>query len=616
MVQTPQEILSDITVFSKYARYLPYMERRENWNEIVSRNLEMHTTKYPEHSDLLIDAYKFVREKKVLPSMRSLQFGGFPIFRNESRIYNCAYMPIEHPDAFSELMFLLLGGTGVGYSVQTQHVNKLPFVKTPGRPKKFLIMDSIEGWADAVKVLVESYFYGKELPLFDYTDIRPEGSPLKITGGKAPGPKPLKLVLSNISSILHRARGRKLTPLEVHDVCCYIADAVLVAGIRRAALISLFSHTDGEMLKAKSGSWWVENPQRARANNSVVLLRGEDDSYFNSIWKEVEDSGCGEPGIYWTNDRDWGTNPCAEIALRPYTFCNLVEVNGQGVKDVNDFIQRCKAAATIATFQASYTDFHYLRNVWRDNTRTDSLIGVGITGIAGNDLHPSWLPIGAQHVIETNALVSSLLGINPAARTTTIKPSGTSSLVLGSSSGIHAWHNPYFVRRMRFGKNEPIAQYMAQAFPELTEDCVFDPGGTLILSIPQKAPEGASIRTESTFELLDRVLLYNKSWVQKGWNHGINHNNVSATISVKDGEWDELGEKLFNQRYSYNGISVLPYDGGTYVQPPFEDITEERYEKLVKHLHAINLGEIKESDDNTHLAGEAACAGGACEIPV
>lgn len=306
---TPQEILSEITVFSKYARYMEEENRRENWDELVQRNLTMHIEKYPEHSQVLYNAYKYVFDKKVLPSMRSLQFGGFPIFRNESRIYNCAYMPMEHPDGFSELMFLLLGGTGVGYSVQYRHVNKLPTIKRPSGERKFLVMDSIEGWADAVKILVEAYFYGKEKPRFDLSDIRQEGVPLKITGGKAPGPEPLRLVLDNVNRILANNVGNKLEPIDVHDICCHIADAVLVAGIRRAALISLFSPEDEEMLSCKSGEWWKDNPQRARSNNSVVLLRGEDDKLYQHVWDTLRRSGSGEPGIYWTNDRDWGTNP-------------------------------------------------------------------------------------------------------------------------------------------------------------------------------------------------------------------------------------------------------------------------------------------------------------------
>lgn len=295
---------------------------------------------------------------------------------------------------------------------------------------------------------------------------------------------------------------------------------------------------------------------------------------------------------------------------------NLVEVNGQGVVDITDFVERCKAAATIATFQASFTEFHYLRREWKINTKMDALIGVGITGIAGNDISPEWLSVGASTVKRTNEEVAKLLGINPAARCTTIKPSGTSSLVLGSSSGIHAWHNDYFIRRLRFGTDEPIAKYMASEFPQLVEECKFDPKGTLILSIPQKAPEGATIRSESLFELLDRVLHYNKKWVREGYRSGDNHNNVSATLSVREDEWDELGDRLFKERYNYNGMSVLPYDGGTYVQAPFEDISKERFEELVEHIHEVDLSKVIEEDDFTNLAGEAACAGGACEIPI
>lgn len=321
---TPQKILSDITVFAKYSRYLPEEGRRETWEELVKRNQGMHWEKWgydPVILGCLNDAYSYVYDKKVLPSMRSLQFAGFPIFRNESRVYNCAYLPAEHPDVFSELIFLLLGGTGVGYSVQHHHVQKLPVVQGPSDERKFLVQDSIEGWADAVKVLVEAYFYMKDMPRFDFSDIRPKGTPLKVTGGKAPGPEPLEQALSAIAKIMANAVSRKLTPLEVHDICCHIADSVLVAGIRRAALISLFSPEDEDMMTCKSGEWWVDNPQRARSNNSVVLLRGEDEDLFPEVWKAVKESGAGEPGIYWTDNRDWGSNPCCEIALRPYTFC-------------------------------------------------------------------------------------------------------------------------------------------------------------------------------------------------------------------------------------------------------------------------------------------------------
>ncbi len=307
------KVLSDITVFGKYARYMPDLTRRETWDEIITRNKEMHKRKY---NNIVVNgyidtAYEDVYSKRILPSMRSLQFGGKAIERNPARIYNCAYLPIEHPKAFSETMFLLLGGTGVGYSVQRRHVEKLPKVQKPrDRARRYVIGDSIEGCADSVKVLVEAYFYGKARPLFDYEDIREKGTELVTSGGKAPGPEPLKVCLAKIEAILERAIGQYLTPIEVHDIQCHLADAVLAGGIRRAAMIALFSDDDEDMMTAKSGNWWELNPQRARANNSVILLRGfVDEEKFFKIWKRVEASGAGEPGIYWTNDLDWGTNP-------------------------------------------------------------------------------------------------------------------------------------------------------------------------------------------------------------------------------------------------------------------------------------------------------------------
>lgn len=319
------EILSDIVVFSKYARYIPEIKRRETWDEIVTRNMAMHIRKFPQLKDEIRGVYsRSVLTKKVLPSMRSLQFAGRPIELNPARIYNCAYLPINHPDSFSELMFLLLGGTGAGFSVQKQHVAELPVVKQPTtlRKRRYVVGDSIEGWSDAVKMLVESYFYGKPEVVFDFSDIREKGTRLVTSGGKAPGPQPLKDCIHNIDKRLKLCVGRPLAPIVAHDICCFIADAVLAGGIRRAALISLFSRDDIEMLTAKSGAWWELNPQRGRANNSVVLPRdkvGEEE--FKEIWKRVEASGAGEPGVYWTNDEDLGTNPCCEISLQPFQMC-------------------------------------------------------------------------------------------------------------------------------------------------------------------------------------------------------------------------------------------------------------------------------------------------------
>lgn len=319
-----QKILSDITVFSKYSRYNYELGRRELWQELVTRNMNMHIAKYPQLVDKIREVYeKSVYTKRVLPSMRSLQFAGKAIERNPSRIYNCAYLPIEDTRAFSEIMFLLLGGTGVGYSVQFHHIDKLPSVIGPkGNHRRYIIPDSIEGWADSVRVLVESYFYGKRPVTFDYSEIRAKGTELVVSGGKAPGPEPLKRCLELVDGILRGAVGRKLRPIEAHDIACYLADAVLAGGIRRAAMISLFSKTDNEMLLSKSGDWWEIDPQRGRANNSVVLERATTTKKeFDEIWAKVKASGAGEPGFYWTNNKDWGTNPCCEIALKPYQFC-------------------------------------------------------------------------------------------------------------------------------------------------------------------------------------------------------------------------------------------------------------------------------------------------------
>jgi ribonucleoside-diphosphate reductase alpha chain len=618
MMTVSNEILSEITVFLKYAKYLPNEQRRETWEELVTRNKEMHLKKYPQLREEIEKAYELVYAKKVLPSMRSMQFAGKPIEISPNRIYNCAYAPVDDLRVFGEIMFLLLGGTGVGYSVQKHHIEKLPEIKKPNtnRKKRYLIADSIEGWADAVKVLVKSYFTGGSTLDFDFSDIRPKGARLITSGGKAPGPQPLKECLLKIQGILDaKENGEKLSPIEVHDLVCHIADAVLAGGIRRAALISLFSADDDEMISCKSGNWWEMNPQRGRANNSAVLLRHKvTKEFFLDLWKRVELSGAGEPGIYLTNDKDWGTNPCCEIALRPFQFCNLCEVNVSDIESQEDLNNRVKVASFIGTLQAGYTNFHYLREVWKRTTEKDALIGVSMTGIGSGTVLGYNMVEAADVVKKENERVAELIGINKAARCTTVKPAGTTSLTLGTSSGIHAWHNDYYVRRIRVGKNEAIYSYLAINHPELIEDEYFRPHDTAVISIPQKAPEGAILRTESPFQLLERIKRVHLEWVKNGHRSGNNTHNVSATVSLKADEWEMAGEWMWNNREHYNGLSVLPYDGGSYTQAPFEDCTQETYEQMMKHLHAVDLSKVVEMDDNTDLKGEAACAGGACEI--
>jgi ribonucleoside-diphosphate reductase alpha chain len=579
----------------------------------------MHLLKFPQHAAEIESAYQMVYDKKVLPSMRSFQFAGRPVEINNVRLYNCAFMPIDHYAAFSELMFLLLSGTGVGYSVQRHHVEKLPAITapTPERQKRrYLIGDSIEGWADAIKMLMKAYFAGKPIPVFDFTDIRPKGASLITSGGKAPGPEPLKDCLHNIQKILDRKKtDEKLTTLEVHDINCYIADAVLAGGIRRSAMIALFDLDDEEMLTCKFSNWWELYPARGRANNSAVILRHKiEKDVFIELWKKIEASGSGEPGFFFTNDKDWGLNPCAEISLRPFQFCNLVTIDAGNLESQEDLEARAKSASFIATLQASYTDFHYLRDVWKRVTEKEALIGVSMTGIASGTVLNLDMKKAANVVKEENARVAALLGINPAARCTTVKPEGTSSLVLGTSSGIHAWHSDYYIRRLRVGKDEAIYQYLAINHPELLEDEYFKPNKQAVISVPIAAPKGAITRSESALDLLARVSQVYREWIKPGHRKGANKNNVSTTVTIKPGEWEEVGEWMWNNREDFTALSVLPFSDHSYIQAPFEDITEDEYHELVKGLHGINLDNVVEIHDNTTLQSEVACGGGGCEV--
>jgi len=944
------QILSDITAYMKYARYLPSEQRRETWDETVSRNKMMHIKKFPELKTQIDNAYEYVYNKKLLPSMRALQFAGTPIELNPSRLYNCSGLHIDHPDAFSETMFLLLSGAGVGYSVQRHHIRKLPPVLGVQRPegrqrkKRYLIGDSIEGWSDAIKVLVESYFYNKREIDFDFRDIRQKGALLLTSGGKAPGPEPLRNCLTQITSIFENAiatRGHatQLKPIEAHDIQCFIADAVLSGGIRRSAMICLFSLEDTEMLECKFGNWYESNPQRALANNSVMLLRSQlDRPTFNSLWEKIEASGSGEPGIFLSNSEEWIVNPCftgdmelltstgyktfeeldgkqaylvgkgnktislgkvwlsgykntiklklsnkeiitctpdhpflvndewvkaenlkgkrltedttefrphiypyeqygflqgdgclgrlkskdhqglevnlgkkdleifklfnvekvenkrayyingfngdlnkhgfsseslpdrvfpssfydslvftgekasflrgmysangcvikhhrvaykttcrsladslvealkadfdidsyvttnktkkvmfangeyqcresydinitralsvrlfhkyigflqvykntdlkslvlekavmvrsiqdngmqkvydfsepstnagwvngvqvhncGEVSLRSCQMCNLAEINFSNIESQEDLNTRSRHASFIATLQASYTDFHYLRDIWRDTTEKEALIGVSLTGVATEKLYEYDLKQASKIVKKENARVAKLIGINPSSRSCVVKPSGTASIVLGTSSGVHAWYDEYYWRRIRVNKNEAIYNYLSIIHPELIEDDFFKPETTAIIKVPQKAPEGSILRSESPIDTLERVRYLHTNWIAPAHKKGINKNNVSCTIQVKPNEWSLVGDWMWENREHYNGIAVLPYDSGTYKQAPFETCTKLEYEEAMKHLTQVDLKHVVEDQDNTDLKGELACGGGAsCEV--
>ncbi len=643
------EALSKITVFSKYAKYIPELKRRETWNEIVDRYETMMIKKYPYLEESIKTSIPMIRDKKILPSMRALQFAGPAAEVNNARIYNCCYLPIDSLHSFSEAMFLLLGGTGVGYSVQRHHVAELPAITKPGKARNYLIEDSIMGWADAVKVLMKAYLEGGFMPKFDFRAIREKGAALITAGGKAPGPEPLKLCLAHVQAMLDRKQeGEKLSSLECHDILCHIANSVLAGGIRRSAMISLFDHDDEDMITCKYGNWWETNEQRGRANNSAVLQRGEvSENEFMALWKRVEASGSGEPGLYWTNNKDWGTNPCCEIALRPYQFCNLCEVNVSDVTSQEDLNDRVMHAAFFGTLQAGFTDFHYLRPIWAKTTQKDALLGIGMTGIGSGEIMKYDLEIAAHMAKQVNQLITEKTGINEAARITCVKPSGTTSLVLGTASGIHAWHNDYYLRTMRFNKNEDIAVYLMKNHPELCEDDVLRPTDTVCVRIPVKAPEGSILRTETAIDTLERVKHFSDKWIKSGHVNGDNTHNVSATISIdsnkyyfsdfgpdngyqffKEGplttsekidcaetnEWEAVGWWMWENRDTYNGLSVLPYWGGTYQQAPFEDITEEEYNKRIVTLKELDLTNVTEQDDTVDFGQVAACAGGACEI--
>jgi hypothetical protein len=988
------EALSSLTVFSKYAKYIPELKRRETWDEIVDRYQSMMVKKYPSLEDAIIKSAELIRAKKVLPSMRALQFAGPAAEVNNARIYNCCYLPIDSLHSFSETMFLLLGGTGVGYSVQYHHVCELPEITKPGKARNYLIEDSIMGWADAVKVLMKAYLESGFMPKFDFRSIREKGARLVTAGGKAPGPEPLKLCLTHIQAILDRKNpGESLSPLECHDILCYIANSVLAGGIRRSAMICLFDYTDEEMITCKYGNWWETNEQRGRANNSAVLPRGEvNKDEFMALWKRIEASGSGEPGLYWSNDLDWGTNPslragtkvwtsdgifpieqlqdkqftvsnltgksseakcwlsgmdqelweiklkgghsyfatkehewaikqsdgsfikikspelkkgdllpviqksdlgfgligtyregflagwqigdgwttvrkegylqhglvcsktdgvenelilalreiginanfsdrsstfelntsdknwnyfqkqfeysfkseglpktvwnkasesfrkglidglfssdgnvetggkkritftskheklirevsellgfygiktsvkksfitlndkeferfdlritgennikhfrsifklsvsrkqqildsyvwkktktddnttievissinsglkedvwdisvkdtthcfqishsitgnCCEIALRPYQFCNLAEINVSDIESQTDLNDRVAVAAFFGTLQAGFSDFHYLRPIWAKTTQKDALLGIGMTGIGSGEILKYNLEIAAETAKTVNSMISSQIGTNEAARITCIKPSGTTSLVLGTASGIHAWHAPYYLRTMRFNKNEDIAVYMMINHPELCEDDLLRPADTVCIRIPVQAPEGSIFRTETAIDTLERVKHFSTKWVKPGHISGANTHNVSATISIDkdriysrafDGkigligsdvfnngnnpvnvldEWEVVGEWMWENREVYNGLSVLNYDNGSYVQAPFENITEEQYNARIKELKSLDLTNVIEMDDSVDFGQVAACSGpNGCEINI
>ena len=943
----PSKLLADIIHHMKYARYLPQEKRRELYEETVLRNMMMHVKRFPHLTGEIVDAYTHVFDKQVLPSMRSLQFAGPAIDKNHARIFNCSFCHINHPKVFHEIMFLLLSGCGVGYSVQRQHVNQLPTIKYVEGSRVYEIEDSIEGWAYAVDELMSTFFEGKPYPQFIFDQIRPAGSPIVTSGGVAPGPEPLRKALRDVSRILKQKQvGSRLTPLECYDILCHFAYAVLAGGVRRSSFIALFSIDDHEMQTCKSGEWWTENPQRALANNSVVVLRKEFTyDVFEDYWNVLQESGSGEPNIFQTNDLDVGSNPslrrgtkiltangvfpiedlnnqyfrvrnihgkwsqaqcwlsgrnkplyavtlesgkvyhataehkwpilkpdglyekvtttelqpgmylprlrvsslfegevgdyddginlgwlygdpshpyshligessspasrfmsllygkckqidpnkamsfndmpaekyfdqfglvekkdglpriiweegtealrrgflgaiytcggsfkkdspkiifrsqssafaeelsellwfygirnnvhhscddcgvgesfvtisqlrdiqqfrelvspehvaqkeilasyqfgdvkeerddirivavektdlcedvwdinvsddthcfqlshcvtgnCGEISLQNTSFCNLVEINAATIHDQGDLNRRAQIAARLATLQATYTDFPLLRKDWSCRSQEEALIGVGMTGIAAGTVMGMDLAQAAKIILEENRRMAALLGINIAQRTTTVKPSGTTSLALGNgvpvSSGVHGYWDRYYLRRVIVTHTEPLYTFLRSTCPWMLEPSVYRPETESVITIPLKAPDSAITRDEGALSLLSRVKKLHSQWIVPGHRGGANTNNVSVTIPVREHEWDLVKEWWWKNKESFVSITLLPSNGGNYKQLPFESCSVEDYERRAQQLREVDFSKIVEMKDTTSNSMEAACAGGVCEL--
>lgn len=609
--------LPEYTRIARYAQYNRKERRRETWAEQIDRVFKMHTVKFSkfmknnEFIEFFNHAKTAVENKHVLGSQRALQFGGPAILNKNTRIYNCAATYIDRPRVFQEILFTLLCGTGIGFSVQKHHIEKLPNVLKPD-PKsivKFIIPDSIEGWSEAIGVLLSSYFtsegykkddkqldyfedytefFGKTVQ-FDFSLIRPRGSSISYIGGKAPGPDGLKSSLDKVREILDSS-GSKLKPIECYDIIMHISDAVLSGGIRRSATLCLFSLDDEDMINAKTGDWYIKNAQRARSNNSALLLRDEiqEDKYMKLI-ESVKQFG--EPGLIFSDSKETLYNPCVEISLYGYDkngtsgiqFCNLSEINMGNVENEKDFYERCKAASTLGTFQAAYTDFNYLGKVTQDIVELEALIGVSMTGMMDTptiSFDSRILAEGARIVKETNRIVAKLIGINQAARTTCVKPAGSTSCILGTSSGIHPCHSTRYFRRVQSNTTEEPLKYFKKTNPQAVNKSVWSSGGTdEVITFLCKSKNGALTRDDvSAIDLLKKVKLVQKYWVTEGRNQDLcihpwlNH-NVSNTITIKECEWDAASKYIYENRKHFAGISMLGATGDmTYQQAPFQAV--------------------------------------------
>jgi len=620
---------------SRYARYMDSEQRREDWEETVARYFDFMTAQLKKNQDYtLSDAMRNELESavvnmEVMPSMRSLMTAGKALERDNTAGYNCSYLPIDDVKAFDEAMYILLCGTGVGFSVERQSIQKLPDIPEELYESNttVVVSDSKEGWAKSLRQII-ALLYAGEIPKWDVSKVRPKGARLKTFGGRASGPEPLVELFQFVSNIFKGAKGRKLNSLECHDIMCKIGEVVVVGGVRRSAMISLSNLSDDRMRHAKSGAWWEKNGQRALANNSACYTERPDVGIFMQEWNSLYESKSGERGIFnreaakkvvkqngrRNSDFDFGTNPCSEIILRPYQFCNLSEIIVRADDTVDSLKRKARLATILGTFQSTLTHFPYLRKVWQKNTEEERLLGVSMTGILDNALlnNPdspkleSILNELKAVCVATNGIMAEHLGIPASAAITCVKPSGTVSQLTDSASGIHARHAEYYFRRVRGDKKDPLTQHLIDA-GVTAEPCVMKPEQTVVFTFPKKAPKGAMLRKDLTaMQHLKLWLAYQRHWCE---------HKPSVTISVNEHEWPEVGAWVWKHFDEMSGVSFLPYDGGSYRQAPYEDCTKEQYEALLATTpSSINWNSLIEVDDNVEGVQTLACTAAGCEI--
>jgi ribonucleoside-diphosphate reductase alpha chain len=611
---------------SRYARFIDDKGRREQWGETVARYVDYVFSRTPaikDNTELKDRIYKAIYDMKVMPSMRAMMTAGRSADRDNTCIYNCSYLPVDDPKSFDEAMFILLCGTGVGFSVESKYTSQLPDVPEKLFESEHVIAvhDSKEGWAKALRLLI-AHLYAGEVPKWDVSKIRPAGARLKTFGGRASGPGPLVDLFSFAVNTFKHAQGRKLNTLECHDLMCKIGEVVVVGGVRRSAMISLSDLDDERIRHAKSGPWWETAPHRALANNSAVYNETPTVGKFMEEWLSLYNSHSGERGIfnreaakktvakYGHRDPnfDFGTNPCSEIILRPYQFCNLTEVVVRHDDTIETLKDKVEVATILGTIQSTFTKFPYLRKVWQRNTEEERLLGVSLTGIFDNDMMvkapKEVLSALREHSREVNKQYAEILGVPVSASITCVKPSGTVSQLVNSASGIHPRHSKFYIRRVRGDKKDPLSAFLVeQGVP--AEDCVYKPTQTTVFSFPQKAPAGLVRDDISAVRHLEIWLEYQREWCE---------HKPSVTISVEEKDWPSVGAWVWDHFDEISGVSFLPYDGGTYRQAPYEECTEEQYNELKARVPKIDWTLFKEQTDNVEGAQMLACVAGSCEI--